>query len=40
MRQIVAYASYASLALVFLATPGLAQEEKDNTGTNPPVPTR
>lgn len=35
MRQIVAYASYASLALVFLATPGLAQEEKDNTGTNP-----
>lgn len=36
MKRIVAYASYASLAFVFVATPGLAQqEEKDNTGTNP-----
>ena len=35
MRHIVALASYVCLALVLLATPGQAQEDKDNTGTNP-----
>lgn len=35
MRLIARYAAHASMALLLLPTPGLAQEETDNTGTNP-----
>ena len=35
MRKIVAYTASVCLLLVALATPGLAQDDKDNTGTNP-----
>jgi hypothetical protein len=35
MRKIVACTAYVCLLLVALATPGLTQDEKDDTGTNP-----
>jgi hypothetical protein len=35
MRRTIVGASYVCLAFLAIATPGIAQEERDNTGTNP-----